>query len=140
MSLALAVGRRRALVIGTWWGFAVNLVANLAMIPFLGATGAAVASLLGYGISALVVGRVATSGTKSFRRSSFSLTGRLAAPTLLAAILGRVTHIPIAADACAITVAYMLGIAILLPIPERRRLISAARSRLNRVAKAVESD
>lgn len=122
-SLALAVGRRRALVIGTGCGFAVNLVVNFALIPLLGAIGAALASLLGYGTSAVVVAR-AIRGELRGTRGRRLLTVRLGIAAALPALLGHFVQLSLAGDALLIILGYVFIIGVLLP-DERRRLLLA---------------
>ncbi len=120
-TLAIAVDRRRVLAIAIGCGFAVNLVINLALIPLIGALGAAVASLFGYGTSALLTARAAHEERRTLR-PSYLLTVRLGAAAAGAAGLGHVFRVPLPADAAVIATSYLIAIVLVLPRSERLRL------------------
>ena len=133
-SVALAAGRRQILVAGTGYALALNIVVNITLIPFLGAPGAAIASVVAYGASGVIIGRGALRGiTQS--RLVYHLPIRLAVAASIAALIGHAgilnpaVRLPLPANCMLIVAAYVILICVALPAAERSRLIRFGRRR-----------
>jgi PST family polysaccharide transporter len=118
-SAALAVGARGLWARATIAGFAINVVLNLALIPFYGGLAAAWASLVAYGVAS----GIKVVGHPSLRRSSFAsgtVLVKVGAAVVLADSVAVVREVPLAASIALSCLIYVAACTALMPDQARR--------------------
>lgn len=126
----LAVGARKAIAVATVVGLAVNVAANLVLIPRLGEIGAAWASLFAYSVSTLVAG-LADRRTRVSFLPGLGVIAAAAAAVTGAAFVGRLIATDALVSALVTASIYVPLAVIAFPGPTRRvvvRLRSTRRS------------
>jgi O-antigen/teichoic acid export membrane protein len=118
----LALQARRAIAVATVSGLVITVAANFALIPGLGAVGAAWASVAGYTTSALVAGLL----DRGLRKMAFpvlAVTAKVGIALAIAVSVGRVAGERFSLELLLAGGAYMLTVALML-LPYWRRLFA----------------